>query len=241
MVLAFVLCLICVCWPCVKATEDQSCAACKVTTRVYLAKALKLIEKKKTTGSYKMDEDSKAVLDEVCKDETFNNYAPALKETCLDLALRHAQDFKQIFTNNLFNQDGLKDISQQIDYAKEICIDKYAVCPQTAFDMFKTPPPAKTVAKCAACNIIADEIENIKSLLVAKKWVGKKRADPLKDALESTFCTDLAYYFEKSSWLEKVCDEMVFDTLDEVLQILAEGGALCKELYKCKQSEKEEL
>jgi hypothetical protein len=229
-----------------EATAMMKCAACKLTVKLFATEAYTHIAGK--GGHHKMVDDNIAVLEKVCKNEAFSNFSPIWQATCQDLAVNNGPDFQQIYTNKLFDQEKLKNSVECIEMAKSICVEKANICPSSSFNYVQTTPTPKKKREreCQACNIIAQEIDVLKSTgLLEKKWVGKKKGntvliDGLKDFLQhGTFCNDLTYYYQPGTWLGEVCDEMMDDDQIEDVLDAVKDGTLCTKLFGCRPIEKE--
>lgn len=82
--------------------------------------------------------------------------------------------------------------------------------------------------KCAACHIIAQDIETIRKTMLPRrdskdaitetessKKMKKRGFTMLKNYFEETFCDTLGFRHKRYSWLESRCEEMVEDHLSK--------------------------
>lgn len=225
----------------------EFCEGCKQTVNLFsriFAQELSDMNKKGVAPFSAFEAGN--IINLVCDNSYFEQFVPSVKYSCINLMDKHRVQILEHFTGNA-SAVTVANKAQVFERKKHICISDAEACKEAHFKSRKViTKVSKKKTKCSACMTIGDDIHMIYRLLKDKKT--------LKDRLEDDFCDSLGYNHSPYTWLESVCDEIVEEKLDDVIDVfkfyskVASTGLtpsqsfpemMCSEFYKCSKDDGE--
>jgi hypothetical protein len=150
----------------------------------------------------------------------------------------HESDFLAEFSGQ-FTANDLRNKADSFRRVRRICGKHTKACDQREFQRANITASQRT--RCNACRLIAEEVEMMDNVLPSNI--------SLKLSLGGEFCQSMGYRFFPYQWLEDVCEEMIEENINDIIDILkfrkdvlatgmkpdkSTADMMCEELYKCR-------
>jgi len=243
----------------------EFCEGCKSTVNLFSKIFAKELGKMQRGGVPSFSSfEAASVVNLICDDEYFNQFVPAVRYSCINIMDNHREQFLRHFTGNA-SAVTVANKALVFSRKREICINDVAACSEAHFKSRKKNASAthvlnkkikekskkevKKEVKCSACLSVGSDINMIYRLLK------DKNSKNIKERLEEDFCDSLGYNHSPYSWLESVCDEIVEEKINDVLDVFSFHNKvsrtgltpsqtfpemMCAEFYQCSNKEEEE-
>jgi len=160
--------------------------------------------------------DAVKITDLLCDNPLFEAYGQFGKFSCIKVLedSDHRLKFMEEFTGST-SISKLLSKKSIFDRKKKICVDITQACRQDEFDDSKLI--GKKRNKCAACTLIANDIDTAKR---ARNTTAVTLRSIL-DNDENSFCDTLGFTHTPYGWLESLCYEMMEEKLESILEVVA--------------------
>jgi len=224
--------------------EWQYCQSCKLTVELYGQLFYEQMNKMYQRGP-KPDNmlNSSEIVSKMCDNPFFDQFQPFVRYGCIKTIEDAGIKFLQQYSGQA---NALDIINKAAGYRrrKEVCSVHTTACSPNEFDQANITSKARTT--CKGCNLIGTEISLLRKISIAEHDFPSLKLT-LK---ESKLCDRLVQSFMPYNWLEWICEEMLDEYLDSIIdifkfhdQIIATGlnpdetptDMMCKEFYHCKK------
>lgn len=217
----------------------QYCFGCKETVVLYTKRtndALIKMQKAGKPSSTMLEANS--LVEGMCDSPDLSRYQPFVRWSCVKLMNEYQTKFLEKFAGEA-SVTNINNLSSLFKRKRQICVKETKACPAADFKKANLTMSART--KCAACNIVASEIQVLSKALA--------KGAPLRQILEDDFCSALGGSFQPYGWVQDVCQEIVEDYAADIVdtiafhaQVAATGltpsetlpQMVCRERMRCK-------